>query len=622
MDSIKAVEAAYDKLEEDLGSFNFVREFKELVDLMQALVEAPKDIEKAIKGVERLPRDLAKMVEGLAAVFKEFEKEGFTAFLKNTAYYMLETSHGRNYLETHQLADYEDVFDSLPLPDVLTIPLQDWMGDIAQKDICQQDWYFGYMQIAGFNTTNLKAVKTQLGSASGALLLNRLLEKMPLTDEILQSVSGDSALTLQSAAEQGLLYVCDYSMFEGLEGGKLHELQRYPVAPIALFYWNASPPEGYPPGGALQPVAIQLGQQYDTETTPIFTPNDETSNNDPSGAKWKLAKIMVQNTCTIEHETIAHLGACHLVIEPMIVAAHRQLPAEHPLLVLLTPHFRFTLQINDGAFHSLVVPGGVVASVISTSFPSTAELLVNAFNVWKFDEQFPDRLFESRGVTAGQLPSFPFREDTLELWSSIKTFVTDYLGLYYSGDKAVVEDYELQKWVNEMVNQKYAAVKGMAGLVETGNADSPYAINSLDYLIDVVSLIIYTASAQHASVNYAQYPLMSYIPAASGTLYDTPPSASTELEQEDIVKWLPPLDVALYQTSFAYLLTGVQFDTLGYYSDNPRDSYFADVRVPPLVAKFQMNLNKAEIDISQRNQSRPFPYVFQLPSMVPNSISI
>jgi len=135
-------------------------------------------------------------------------------------------------------------------------------------------------------------------------------------------------------------------------------------------------------------------------------------------------------------------------------------------------------------------------------------------------------------------------------------------------------------------------------------------------------LIIYTASAQHASVNYAQYPLMSYIPAASGTLYDTPPSASTELEQEDIVKWLPPLDVALYQTSFAYLLTGVQFDTLGYYSDNPRDSYFADVRVPPLVAKFQMNLNKAEIDISHRNQSRPFPYVFQLPSMVPNSISI
>jgi arachidonate 15-lipoxygenase len=163
MDSIKAVEAAYEKLKDDVGSFNFVREFKELVDLMQALVEAPKDIEKAIKGVERLSRDLAKMVEGLAEAFKDFEEQGFTAFLKNSAYYMLETSNGRNYLEANKLSDYEEVFDSLPLPDVLTIPLQDWMGNIQQKDICQQDWYFGYMQIAGFNTTNLKAVKTQLG---------------------------------------------------------------------------------------------------------------------------------------------------------------------------------------------------------------------------------------------------------------------------------------------------------------------------------------------------------------------------------------------------------------------------------------------------------------------------
>ena len=622
MDSIKAVEAAYEKLKKDMGGINFVKEFKELVDLLEALIAVPKDIEKAIKGVERLPKDLMKMVKGLAAVVKDFEKEGFTAFLKNTAYYMLEVSNGRNYLEAQKLTDYEAVFDSLPMPEVLTIPLQDWMGDVQQKDICMQDWYYGYMQIAGFNTTNLKAVKSQLGTATSALLLDELLHKMPVSDATLQTVIGDSTQTLQAAADKGLLYACDYSMFEGLTGGELHGLHRYPVAPIALFYWNEKPPEGYPPGGAMQPVAIQLGQQHDAETTPIFTPNDETNNNDASGAKWKLAKIMVQNTCTIEHESVAHLGACHLVIEPMIVAAHRQLPTEHPLMVLLTPHFRFTLEINDGAFHSLVVPGGVVASVISTSFPSTAELLVNAFDAWKFDEQYPDRLFTERGVAEGQLPNFPFREDTLELWAAIKAFVSDYLRLYYSGDTAVEEDYELQKWVNEMVNQKYAAVKGMAGLVETANADSPYAINSLDYLIDVISLIIYTASAQHASVNYAQYPLMSYIPAASGTLYDTPPSASDQLAQEDVVKWLPPLDVALYQTSFAYLLTGVQFDTLGYYTDDPRSAYFTDKRVAPLVAKFQMNLSKAEIEISQRNESRPFPYIFQLPSMVPNSISI
>ncbi|MBK8398292.1 MAG: hypothetical protein IPL26_24000 [Leptospiraceae bacterium] len=47
-----------------------------------------------------------------------------------------------------------------------------------------------------------------------------------------------------------------------------------------------------------------------------------------------------------------------LTIEPMIVAAHRQLSENHPIFKLLIPHFRFTIQINDSALHSLIIPGG------------------------------------------------------------------------------------------------------------------------------------------------------------------------------------------------------------------------------------------------------------------------
>lgn len=625
LQSVKAVEAAYEKLKEDMGSFALVREFKEFIALLEALAEVPKDLEKATKGAARVPKDLARMAEGLTKVFKEFTEQGFTAFLKNTAYYMLDSSNGREYLTAREMEDYAELFDSLPKPEVLNIAKKDWMNhDVEQIDICHQDWYFGYMQIAGFNTTNLRGVVLDNSQSKDALNLNELLAKFPVTDAIFQNVLGAGSVTLREAAESGRLYACDYSMFDGISGGELHELKRYPVAPIALFYWNDNPPAGYPTSGAMQPIAIQLGQSHDAESTPVLTPNDCTDNNDSNGEKWKLAKIMVQNACTIQHETVAHLGACHLTIEPMVVAANRQLPEEHPLLILLKPHFRFTLEINNGAMHSLIVPGGVVASVISNSYAGTGQMLIDAHALWRFDEQYPDKIFGDRGVAGNTLPSFPFREDTLELWSAIKTFVGDYLSLYYEGDDAQVKaDYELQNWVNEMVNQKCAAVKGMEGLVETGNADAPYQIDSFDYLVDVVSLIIYTASAQHASVNYAQYPLMSYIPAATGTLYDTPPSRSDELNAGDALKWLPPLDVALYQTSFAYLLTGVQFDTLGYYTDDPRTCYFQDCRVAPLVAKFQMNLNAAEIKISERNNNeRPFPYIFQLPSMVPNSISI
>ena len=86
--------------------------------------------------------------------------------------------------------------------------------------------------------------------------------------------------------------------------------------------------------------------------------------------------------------------------------------------------------------------------------------------------------------------------------------------------------------------------------------------------------------------------------------------------------WYPPLDVALYTFSFEYLLSSVQYDTFGHYEHNPRDPYFGDARVQPLVADFQGELAAIEKEIRQRNRTRPMPYPFQLPSMIPNSISI
>lgn len=629
--SIEKVEDAHSKLKASMSEHSLLKplhEAEHLYTLIHALSEIPKELDSAIQGLVRLPKDLIKIVKGLDEVFKEFEKEGVTAFLKSALYDTLATDDNRDYLAATSTQDYADLFKTLPSPEVLNIKKQAWMPQDDKLDIWQQDWYFGYMQIAGFNTTNLKGVQLSNSHSSDVVVLADLQNKMPITDDIFQKVIGYDSLSLSQAADRGLLYVCDYAMMNELEGGELHGKQRYPNAPIAMFYWNKTPPAGYPTTGAMQPICIQLGQTFDAESTPIYTPNDCTNNQDEQRYKWQVAKAFVQNACAIQHETVAHLGACHLTIEPMILAANRQLAKNHPLMVLLKPHFRFTLPINDGAIHSLIVPGGVVASVLSTSHESSAKLIVDAHNSWRFDNQFPDKLFKHRGVCEASLPSFPFREDTLDLWESIQTFVSQYLSLYYTGDSIlerdgkIIQDYELQNWINEMVNSRCAAIKGMHGLVKTENVEQPYQIQEFQYLVKVVSLIIYTASAQHASVNYAQWPLMSFLPSVSGTLYAKAPTRTEKLTEQSYLKYLPPLDVALYQATFGYLLSQVQYDKLGHYSDDPRKHYFKDPLVSPLVTAFQMDLNKIELDIHIRNENRPFPYPLQLPSMVPNSISI
>ena len=139
----------------------------------------------------------------------------------------------------------------------------------------------------------------------------------------------------------------------------------------------------------------------------------------------------------------------------------------------------------------------------------------------------------------------------------------------------------------------------------------------------MITLVIYTAGPQHASVNYAQYPYMSFVPSVGGSLYRPSPTRSSKLATEnDLVPWFPPLDVALYGSSFEFLLSAVQFDTFGHYEHNERDPYFTDARVAPLVDDFQDALALIEIEIRKRNRERPIPYPFQLPSRIPNSISI
>ena len=618
-DALQAVEAAYAKLRDDFSLLHPMRDAEEIKALVQALVAIPRALEATL----RLPQDLLKMATGLEQAFGDFIQNGPTGFLKSTLFDMLAQRHGRDYLAPQSVADYADLMADLPTPLMMAVEPQAWMPT-DQGLPCEQDWFFGWLQTAGFNTTQLRGVVPTPGSDDAeTIALADLLRKMPLSDAQFAETMGEPGLTLAEAARSHRLYACDYAALDGLHADPLHGVPRYLAAPVALFCWSRQPSPGYPAlaDGVLRPVAIQLAQQHDPEAAPIFTPGDVAGAGDANGLKWRLAKYIVNVCSAIQHESVAHLGDCHLIIEPMVVAAHRQLAAQHPLLQLLKPHFRFTITNNDSAIHSLIVPGGVVATNVGPAIEDTLKLVADAHRAWRWDDRQPETHFRRRGVD--RLPQFPFRDDTRLLWAAVKRFVDGYLRVYYRSDADVRNDTELQGWVHELTAPAFCGFKGLGGLTATGNPDRPWALESLDYLIEMVAQIIYTAGPQHAAVNYAQYPLMSYMPAVAGTLYRPAPNRSTVLATEqDCLPWYPPLDVGLYTLSFEFLLSGVQFDRFGHYETNPRAPYFTDKRVQPLVADLQDALARAELEIRQRNQSRPVAYPFQLPSQVPNSISI
>lgn len=576
---------------------------------------------EAIEHISHIPQDLIKAVKGLKKLAKETSQKGATEILKNTLFDVLSTEQGRNYLKAQSIQDYEDLFETIALPQMLTIPKQDWM--VGEDKPCMQDWFFGYLQVGGFNTTNLRGVRNSVPAGTKMVDLQLLLSKFPVTDAILQTETGQSGLTLMSAAEQHKLFVVDYAELDGARTTPVHGDERYLAAPIALFYLNDTPPEGYPPSdrGVMQPIAIQLNQVPDATSNPIFTPKDAANAGDENHLKWRIAKYFVNVACAIQHEAIAHLGDCHLTLDPIVVATNRKLATNHPLHVLLKPHFRFTININNSALHSLIIPGGVVATNVGPKIEDTWELIRQAHLAWQFDDNSPDHVFDIRGVA--DIPDFPFRDDTQLLWQSLQKWVGAYIDTYYPDEQAMLDDYELQAWINEVVSPNFAKVTGMNGLTATGDEKQPFRIDNKNYLKKVISQIIYIAGPQHASVNYAQYPLMSYMPSVAGTIYQPAPDANTEIGSvDDCIKWYPPLDVSMYTFLFEYLLSGVQYDTFGHYNEDPKIPYFTDERLEEPLSEFQKELAEIEVEIHHRNKVRPMKYPFQLPSQIPNSISI
>jgi arachidonate 15-lipoxygenase len=465
----------------------------------------------------------------------------------------------------------------------------------------QTDSFFAHMRVGGPNPMVIRRIA-------------KLPDNFPVTDAEYKAVMGEGD-SLAAAGAEHRLYLADYSSLNDVAAGTFPNGQKYLAAPLALF---AVPATGH--DRALRAVAIQCGQKP-SDTNPVFRPVD--------GLGWEIAKTFVQMADGNYHQAVSHLGETHLVLEPVVVATCRQLPATHPLNVLLLPHFEGTLNINDAAQNNLMAVGGGVDRVMGGTIAVSREIAVNAARDYPFNESMPPRALASRGVDdPATLPAYPYRDDALLVWAAIHRWVDGYLRVYYKTDADVQADTELQAWIAEMVSPDGGRMKhiGQGGRIQT-----------LAYLIDMVAHIIFIAGPQHAAVNFPQYPVMSYVPNMPLALYKAPPQSREFVSENGYFDWLPPLDMIQIQMSLGYLLGAGFYTQLGRYAatdhgsikkwlgdligDFGGASYFRDARVAPALATFHADLREIEDTITRRNETRRF-YPFLLPSRIPQSINV
>ncbi|GKV42758.1 hypothetical protein SLEP1_g50132 [Rubroshorea leprosula] len=361
--------------------------------------------------------------------------------------------------------------------------------------------------------------------------------------------------------------------------------------------------------GTLKPLAIELslphpqGENHGA-VSKVFTPAQEGV----EGSIWKLAKAYVAVNDSGYHQLISHWLNTHAVIEPFVIATHRQLSVLHPIYKLLHPHFRDTMHINALARHILINAGGVLENTV---FPREYSMEMSAviYKNWNFTEQAlpADLLKRGMAVPDSSCPhglkllieDYPYAVDGLEIWSAIQTWVNDYCSFYYPTDKVVEDDNELQSWWSELLNVGHGDRK-----------DEPWwpGMNTVAELKQTCTIIIWLASAFHAAINFGQYPYAGYHPNRPTISRRFMPELGTP-EYEELEKDFSKAFMKTITAQFQTLLGVSLIEVLSRHSTDEvylgqRDTPEWTTDAEPLAAfdRFRKKLAEIEHKINDRNE--------------------
>ncbi|OAY36404.1 linoleate 13S-lipoxygenase 3-1, chloroplastic [Manihot esculenta] len=538
----------------------------------------------------------------------------------------------------------DEIWRSLPLPKVVT-KIQESSEGLLRYDtpkIISKDKFawlrddeFARQAISGVNPVSIERLKVFPPKSNLDPDIYGPQESALQEKHIIGHLNG---MSVQEALEENKLFVLDYhdaylpflDRINALDGRKSY-------ATRTIFFLT--------PLGTLKPIAIELSlppvEQSFRSKRVVTPPVDATTN-----WIWQLAKAHVCSNDAGVHQLVNHWLRTHAAMEPFILAAHRQMSAMHPIYKLLDPHMRYTLEINALARQSLISADGVIESCF-TPGRYCMEISAAAYKNWRFDmEGLPADLIR-RGVAVPDptqphglkliIEDYPYAQDGLLIWSAIENWVRSYVNRYYPNSSLICNDKELQAWYAESVNVGHADLK---------HAEWWPTLNNVDTLVSILTTIIWLASAQHAALNFGQYPYGGYVP-------NRPPLVRRLIPEENDTEYASFVadPQKYFLSAMPSLLQATKFmaviDTLSTHS--PDEEYLGERQQPSIWSGdaeivesfygFSAEMRQIEKEIDRRNKDPSLrnrcgagvlPYELLAPSSepgvtcrgVPNSVSI
>ena len=213
----------------------------------------------------------------------------------------------------------------------------------------------------------------------------------------------------------------------------------------------------------------------------------------PGDTRWAfLERIALCSLAT--HTTVWRHGMQYHVggVAPFAVMTH-QLPPNHPVRRLLTPHIADTLSTN---FHTHLTLRRSGFDVMGFSFPYDTILRyyddgANYFNITRLDPRVDT---DRRGIADSI--DYPYLRQASGYFDFFETYVREYIEHYYPDDAALAQDAAAQTWFSSLDRH-----------VRHGIADYAGPLNRAS-LTRLCTLYIYSVSVEHEDNtmwNYATF---------------------------------------------------------------------------------------------------------------------
>jgi lipoxygenase len=276
------------------------------------------------------------------------------------------------------------------------------------------------------------------------------------------------------------------------------------------------------------------------------------------------------------------------------------------------------------------------------------EISAAAYNsFWRFDQESLPADLIRRGMAIPDptqphglklvLEDYPYATDGLMIWAAIENWVRSYVNYYYPDSAQVCNDKELQAWYAESINVGHADLR---------HADWWPTLATPEDLASILTTLIWLASAQHAALNFGQYPYGGYVP-------NRPPLMRRLIPDEQDPEYMVFISdpQKYFFSALPSLLQATKFmavvDTLSTHS--PDEEYLGERHHPSIWSgdavvveafyEFSAEIRRIEKEIEKRNKDTGLknrcgagvlPYELLAPSSepgvtcrgVPNSVSI